>query len=72
MTAKFLIKLILLTLFCASTIYAQIKGGVEKLVETENAFAKAVAEKGIKPAFLEFLADDGIMFLPAATNGKES
>lgn len=69
---KMKILLILITAFCAAGVCAQSKTDLEKIVETEKAFAKFAAEKGIKPAFLEFLADDGIMFLPAATNGKES
>jgi hypothetical protein len=44
---------------------------LEKVVETEKAFARFADEKGIKPAFLEFLADDGVMFYPQRVNGKE-
>lgn len=45
-------------------------GDLEKLVETEKAFAKAAGQKGMKAAFSEFLADDGILFQPTETNGK--
>src|SRR5204862_4374192 len=41
------------------------------LVEMEHAFAKAAAEKGTRDAFLEFLADDGIIFQPGPVNGKQ-
>src|SRR6266853_5940985 len=41
------------------------------LVEMEHAFAKAAATKGTRDAFLEFLADDGIVFQPAPVNGKK-
>jgi len=41
------------------------------LVEMEHAFAKAAATKGTRAAFLEFLADDGIIFQPAPVNGKK-
>src|SRR5947199_5471658 len=41
------------------------------LVEMEHAFAKAAATKGTRDAFLEFLADDGIIFQPGAVNGKK-
>lgn len=51
---------------------AQTKTDAEKIVESEKSFAKVAEEKGIKPAFLEFLADDGIIFRPTAMNGKES
>ena len=41
------------------------------LVQMEEDFAKAAAEKGARAAFLEFLADDGVVFQPAAVNGKK-
>ena len=37
----------------------------------EHAFAKAAATKGTRDAFLEFLADDGIIFQPGPVNGKK-
>src|SRR4051794_32833163 len=41
------------------------------LVEMEHAFAKAAAAKGTRDAFIEFLADDGIIFQPGPVNGKK-
>src|SRR5438128_4856754 len=41
------------------------------LVEMEHAFTKAAATKGTRDAFLEFLADDGILFQPGPVNGKK-
>ena len=41
------------------------------LVEMEHSFAKAAATKGTRDAFLEFLAEDGIIFQPGAVNGKK-
>lgn len=41
------------------------------LVAMEHAFAKAAATKGTRDAFLEFLADDGIIFQPGPVNGKK-
>src|SRR5689334_4503287 len=41
------------------------------LVEMEHAFAKAAATKGTRDAFIEFLADDGIIFQPGPVNGKK-
>jgi ketosteroid isomerase-like protein len=41
------------------------------LVEMEHAFAQAAATKGTRDAFLEFLADDGILFQPGPVNGKK-
>jgi ketosteroid isomerase-like protein len=37
----------------------------------EHAFAKAAATKGTRDAFLEFLADEGIIFQPGPVNGKK-
>lgn len=42
------------------------------LVESERSFARAAGEKGTRDAFLEFLADDGIVFHPGPVNGKQS
>ncbi len=39
--------------------------------DTQRAFEAAVAERGVKPAFMEFLADDAIIFRPEAVNGRE-
>ncbi len=47
-----------------------VKNDLQKLVETEKAFARTAAEKGTKTAFLTFLADDGIIFNPTEANGK--
>src|SRR5881409_3349983 len=41
------------------------------LVQMEHDFAKAAATKGTRDAFLEFLADDGIIFQPGPVNGKQ-
>jgi ketosteroid isomerase-like protein len=37
----------------------------------EHDFARAAATKGTRDAFLEFLADDGIIFQPGPVNGKK-
>ncbi|MBX0335073.1 hypothetical protein K3G39_17695 [Pontibacter sp. HSC-14F20] len=42
-----------------------------ELVEAEISFATTSVEKGIRAAFLEYLADDAIVFLPEPVNGKE-
>lgn len=64
---------LILTMFlCFAPVFPQTKSDVEKVVETEKSFAEFAEQKGIKAAFLEFLADDGILFRPTAINGKES
>lgn len=49
---------------------APVNSDLQKLVETEQQFARTAAEKGTKAAFLEFLADDGVIFNPTEMNGK--
>lgn len=49
---------------------APVASDLQKLVETEKAFAKTAFEKGTKQAFLAFLADDGVVFNPTESNGK--
>jgi ketosteroid isomerase-like protein len=44
---------------------------VRALVESERKFYQTGQEKGTRAAFLEFLADDGIVFRPGPLNGKE-
>ena len=41
------------------------------LINLEKDFSTAVAEKGMKDGFLQYLADDGVIFNPTAVNGKE-
>ena len=41
------------------------------LVQMEHNFARAAATKSTRDAFLEFLADDGIIFQPGPMNGKK-
>ena len=74
--------ILFLLVFCCLEISAQppkvtkvsktapAQNNLQKLVETEQSFARAAAEKGTKAAFLEFLSDDGIIFTPTESNGK--
>lgn len=41
------------------------------LVQMERDFAKAAVTKGTRDAFLEFIAEDGILFQPGPINGKK-
>lgn len=43
---------------------------VDHLIERERAFARASAEKGMRDSFLEFIADDGIIFVPRPVAGR--
>ena len=56
----------------ASAALAQNEtSAVQSLVNTELAFSKMSEEQGIRPAFMAFIADDGILFRPTAVKGKE-
>jgi ketosteroid isomerase-like protein len=41
------------------------------MVETERAFARMSEEKGTRPSFMAFIAEDGILFRPKAVKGKQ-
>lgn len=43
---------------------------IQKLIDTEQAFAQLAADKDTKTAFLENLADDGVIFNPEKINAK--
>src|SRR6266850_2379145 len=45
---------------------------LDSLAAAERAFAATSVRQGIKPAFLEYLAADGIVFRPTATNGRKA
>lgn len=59
---------------CLAVVFgvsAAAQSMLEPVYDTQRAFETAVAEKGVKPAFMEFLADDAIIFRPEAVNGRE-
>lgn len=45
---------------------------MDSLVSSERAFAALSVAKGMKEAFLTYLADDAIVFQPTATNGRKA
>jgi ketosteroid isomerase-like protein len=63
-----------LTLLAAALLMFQItmhaQSDLQKLVDTEHAFANAAAANGTRAAFLEFMADDALIFNPDVTNAK--
>ncbi len=61
----------LATLWGLPPTLASWKGELERLVRTERAFSAASVSGGIKAAFLQFLADDGILFRPGPVPGKK-
>lgn len=46
------------------------QGSAQKIYDTERAFEKMVAEKGMNAAFIEFMAPDGIMYFPQPENAR--
>jgi hypothetical protein len=61
--------ILFLIIFGCANVLAQ--NNLQKLYDTEKAFERAAGEKGVRPAFIEFLAPDGIMFRPNPVNGRE-
>lgn len=67
-----------LTLACAATLAmtaqpaAAGNAALNSLVAAERAFAAMSVRQGIKPSFLKYLAADGIVFRPTATNGRKA
>ena len=63
-------KMIALLIFILSlNIFAQ--NNAQKIYETEKAFEKTIADKGINQAFIQYLAEEGIIFQPVPINGRE-
>jgi ketosteroid isomerase-like protein len=47
------------------------ESALRSLVEAEQKFARAATEHGIRESFLQFFADDSIIFAPDPKNGKQ-
>jgi ketosteroid isomerase-like protein len=47
------------------------KAPVRSLVDAEKNFARTALERGIRDSFLQFLAEDSIVFAPGPTNAKK-
>lgn len=62
------VKATIIAVFAFAPIFGQ--SDLQKLVDTEHAFAQFASEKGTKAAFLEYIAVDGLLFLPDKINGK--
>ena len=60
-----------LTLLCPIVARAAASTALDSLVAAERAFAARSVEKGVRDAFLEFLAADGVIFRPLAANGRQ-
>ncbi|HEX8650944.1 MAG TPA: DUF4440 domain-containing protein [Pyrinomonadaceae bacterium] len=69
------LSLLLVLLLVATGSFAQkssdAQDDLRSLVETERAFSRTAAVKGIRDSFLAYLADDGVLFRPKPVNGKQ-
>lgn len=59
----------ILALLLCSRLFAQ--SDVQPIFDVEKAFEQAVSNDGIRSAYLEFLADDSVVFRPEPINGKQ-
>ena len=50
---------------------SELRGDLKALVEAEREFSKTSEKKGIREAFLAFLATDALLFRPNAVNGRQ-
>jgi ketosteroid isomerase-like protein len=66
---------VVLGLIAATTallpVAAHANAALDSLVASERAFAAMSVAKGMKDAFLTFLAEDAVVFRPTATNGRK-
>jgi ketosteroid isomerase-like protein len=55
----------------ATTLQIAAQDAAQKIYDTERAFEKMVAEKGINAGFIEYLSPLGVMFFPEPANARE-
>ncbi len=54
----------LVIVFIAANVYGQKSVDLQKIYDSEKAFERVAAEKGLNQSFVEFSAPDGICFFP--------
>ena len=59
-------------MFALTGLVANAQGPAQKVYDTERAFEKIIAEKGMNAGFIEFMAADGVMFFPEPANARET
>jgi len=70
MKTKFFV-ILLLTFYMNNKGQSIREHQLNEMVKTEYAFAKSASEVGSRDAFLQFIADEGIIFRPLPVNGKK-
>lgn len=66
--------LVLAASLSAGALHAETidrQAALDAVVATENAFSRTAGERGIRDAFVEFFADDSILFRPDPVPGRE-
>ena len=58
-----------IVLVLSASVYGQ--PDLDKVVAAERAFAAAAKERGVKTAFVEYLTDSAVLFMPGRVNGQE-
>ncbi len=56
---------------CARAPELDLAAELESLVQAELSFARAAGEKGMREAFLEYLAEESVLFRPNPVDGRE-
>jgi ketosteroid isomerase-like protein len=65
------LKVLAFLLLASLAVQSFAEESINTLVQSEISFAKTASEKGIKTAFLAYLAEDSLLFRPAAVAGKK-
>ena len=72
MTSRHWLPSALASLLMSLAVAAAARGAeLDSLVASERAFARMSAEQGVRDAFVHWLAEDGVIFRPYATNGRK-
>jgi ketosteroid isomerase-like protein len=61
-----------IALLCPVVVEAAASAALDSLIAAERAFATMSVEKGARDAFLTYLAEDGVIFSPLATDGRQA
>lgn len=64
--------LLTIALLCPGVAGAAAPTALDSLVAAERAFARTSVEQGVRDAFLAFLAEDGVIFSPLPSNGRQT
>lgn len=62
---------ILLSFAGAMAQEIESSSALQSMVDAERAFSRMSVEQGTRPAFLTFIAEDGLLFRPTAVHGKK-